>query len=842
MANPPNRVRRNTRSSTGGHGGSRDEPSEPSVPDGGTYFLGRYRVVDEIGIGGMASVHLARMDGPGGFQKWVAIKRIHRHLIEDDQFIKMFLDEARIAARISHPNVAQVFDLGKHKDTYWIAMEYLHGEPLRELIRCIDDDGAPPISYHLSAKIVADAAEGLHSAHELTDKDGKPLNLVHRDVTPHNLFLTYDGSVKVVDFGIAKVAGRLSNTRAGMLKGKIAYMSPEQVRGLAVDRRTDVFALGVVLWELTTNQRLFRKDTDLETLERVQACVVPLPSALREDYPASLESIVMKALAKDPAKRYPTAREVSRALQKYLMEAGQFVGPEEIGVYVKETLKDRFEKREAHLQWAAEVTQTINVTDVTEAVGAPEVIEEVSALTYSSDVKPVPVRRPSGPTPSQSQARPAGPRPPMASKTPSGAGSHAAKDFPPAPRPAAGLPATRDPRAKVAPPLPAYEITSSTSNTESAEILEVSAEPALPSFRLGQPPPPTRPASTLPAPTPAPASSPHASQRVPPAPDSLGFHDYGDEEDDNAVTRIHLPPSEEHEQATGQSITTVPAKSARLEPVPEQKVVIAPSAAADVQPPSYAAAVQSSGGVAPPPMSEPVIQSAPEAVPMSGYPQHYPANASGGYPVADRPPERDMRTVLIALIAAATTLIALGLSALVVLKITEKPETPPTPTASLPAAPTGAAPVASPAPAPAPATPDPKATRPGVDPATLPEQGVDPSEIPAEKKREEPAPAAGGPPAPVAAPVPRPVSGGGPVAPPVPVAASGGNGFLTIVCDPFCSSVTAGGRNLGPSPVVRRPLPAGSHSVTLRTQDGVTKSLSVTITSDKTTARRVKMQ
>jgi serine/threonine-protein kinase len=255
-----------------------------SLPDiraqgGGTYFLGRYRIVDEIGIGGMASVHLARMDGPGGFQKWVAIKKIHPHLVEDESFVQMFLDEARVAARISHPNVATVFDLGKHEDTYWIAMEYLHGEPLREVMRRTEELGTamPP---EIACRVIADAAEGLHAAHELLGKNGEKLGLVHRDVTPHNLFVTYDGVTKVVDFGIAKFASRMSHTRAGTLKGKLAYMSPEQVHGEGIDRRTDIFALGVVLWELTTGQRLFRMESDLDTLAKVQECNVPRPSTL----------------------------------------------------------------------------------------------------------------------------------------------------------------------------------------------------------------------------------------------------------------------------------------------------------------------------------------------------------------------------------------------------------------------------------------------------------------------------------------------------------------------------------------------------------------------------------
>ncbi|OQB17709.1 MAG: Tyrosine-protein kinase MasK [Deltaproteobacteria bacterium ADurb.Bin207] len=331
--------------------------SEPSHP--GTYFIGRYRVVDDIGVGGMATVHLARMDGAGGFQKWVAIKRIHPHLVENEQIIKMFLDEARIAASISHPNVAQVFDLGSFENTYWIAMEYLHGEPLREVLRHVMETG-DVLSGPLAARIIADAAEGLHAAHELRGKDGRPLNLVHRDVTPHNLFITYAGVVKVVDFGIAKVAGRLSSTQAGTLKGKIAYMAPEQIRGKDIDRRADIFALGVVLWELTTGRRLFRMDTDLETVERVQDCVVPPPSSLTYDYPVQLESIVMTALRKNREDRFQTARDLSRALQQYLLQSSQFIGPEEVSAYIGELFGDRIQQREAQLKWAADVTKTLS--------------------------------------------------------------------------------------------------------------------------------------------------------------------------------------------------------------------------------------------------------------------------------------------------------------------------------------------------------------------------------------------------------------------------------------------------------------------------------------------------
>jgi serine/threonine-protein kinase len=365
------------------------------MPDGrssaGTYFLGRYRVVDEIGIGGMASVHLARMDGPGGFQKWVAIKRIHPHLVEDQTFIHMFLDEARIAARISHPNVATVFDLGEHENTYWIAMEYLHGEPLREVMRRTEEIGQP-MPPEIACRVIADAAEGLHSAHELLGKNGEKLGLVHRDVTPHNLFVTYDGSTKVVDFGIAKFSSRMSSTRAGTLKGKLAYMSPEQVHGEGIDRRTDIFALAVVLWELTTGQRLFRMESDLDTLAKVQECNVPRPSTIVRGYPIDLEKIVMKALSKNRGERFKSARELSRALQSLLMRRGLFIASDEVAAYMKQIFDERIKKREAHLRWAAEVTQTINIEGILTRP-QPPIGGEGSLDSYSSEVQPAPTAR-----------------------------------------------------------------------------------------------------------------------------------------------------------------------------------------------------------------------------------------------------------------------------------------------------------------------------------------------------------------------------------------------------------------------------------------------------------------
>jgi serine/threonine-protein kinase len=290
------------------------------------------------------------MDGPGGFQRWLAVKRMHPHLMANGQLAGMFLDEARVAVGMNHMNVAMVFEVGKDDSTCWIAMEYLHGEPLREVMRRAEDR-CLVVSPELAAHIGSDAAEGLHAAHELRGNNNQPLGLVHRDVTPNNLFLTYDGDMKVVDFGISRVADRVLSMRTGTLNSRLPYMSPEQVRGVDVDRTTDIFALGVVLWELTTGRRLFRMDTDLDTLDKVQACVVPRPSSI-VPYPIELERVVMKALARRKQDRFQTARELSRALQSYLTQRRALVRPEDVARFMRQAFSDRIQEREAYLVWA----------------------------------------------------------------------------------------------------------------------------------------------------------------------------------------------------------------------------------------------------------------------------------------------------------------------------------------------------------------------------------------------------------------------------------------------------------------------------------------------------------
>jgi serine/threonine-protein kinase len=308
--------------------------------------FGRYELLMEMGTGGMASLYLARLRGPENFEKLLAIKRIHENLAQEEDFIKMFLDEARIAALIHHPNVATTFDMGRIEGSHFIAMEYVHGHNLGELIR-ESIRQKRPLSWEYGARIIANAAKGLHAAHQLTNSDGAPLNVVHRDVSPQNLLISYDGHVKVVDFGIAYAAERLVHTSTGTMKGKAAYMSPEQIDARPVDRRSDVFALGIVLFEAVCMRRLFKADSDAATMMRVVKGQVPKPRTVRAEIPLELERIILKSLAVDPTERFVTAGDMADALEELLVGHGKVVSENKIGQLMvrlfehKKRVKDR---------------------------------------------------------------------------------------------------------------------------------------------------------------------------------------------------------------------------------------------------------------------------------------------------------------------------------------------------------------------------------------------------------------------------------------------------------------------------------------------------------------------
>ncbi|HEY4187319.1 MAG TPA: protein kinase [Polyangia bacterium] len=285
--------------------------------------IGRYRLVGLLATGGMAQVYLALSGELSGFRTLVVVKRILPHLSSNTQFIHMFFDEARIAARLDHPNIARIIEVGQQGDEYFLAMEVVQGRSLSALLRKARKQTPNPLSHAQSAYIVAQAAKGLGYAHALTDADGQLLNIVHRDVSPQNILVSFGGAVKLIDFGVARALGRVTETVPGGLKGKIQYMSPEQVKGLPLDQRSDVYALGIVLWEALCGRRLYNRETDMETLGAIVHDPIAPPSKFVSTS-ARLERIVMQALAKDPAERFQTAAEMALALERHAFASDGF--------------------------------------------------------------------------------------------------------------------------------------------------------------------------------------------------------------------------------------------------------------------------------------------------------------------------------------------------------------------------------------------------------------------------------------------------------------------------------------------------------------------------------------
>jgi serine/threonine protein kinase len=282
---------------------------------------GKYYLLDRINVGGMAEVFKAKAYGVEGFEKLVAIKRILPNIAEDEEFITMFIDEAKIAVQLNHANIAQIFDLGKIEDTYFIALEYVYGKDLRAIFERLRKRGEimpiPTACY-----IITQVCEGLDYAHRKKDAMGRDLNIVHRDVSPQNILVSYEGDVKLIDFGIAKAANKASKTQAGILKGKFGYMSPEQVRGLPLDRRSDIFSLGIIFYEILTGERHFVGESDFSTLEKVRNVEIMPPTAYNRNIPESLEKIILKALAKDADDRYQFASEMEEDIQRFMISQG----------------------------------------------------------------------------------------------------------------------------------------------------------------------------------------------------------------------------------------------------------------------------------------------------------------------------------------------------------------------------------------------------------------------------------------------------------------------------------------------------------------------------------------
>jgi eukaryotic-like serine/threonine-protein kinase len=310
--------------------------------------FGKYVLLDRIAIGGMAEIFLARQTGPEGFEKTVVLKRIRPQLAEKKSFVKMFLNEAKLAAQLNHHNVVQILDLGKVGTSYFIAMEYLHGRDMRRVVPKAEQQGIRfPIVY--ACKIASQVLEGLYYAHQKTDAQGSPLGIVHRDVTPENIFVTFDGGVKVLDFGIAKAANIVEHARAGEIKGKLSYMSPEQCAGRALDHRSDLFSLGVVLYEWVTGFKLFTGESDVAILKSITEGRIYKPSYFKADVPEPVEAILMKALEKDPAQRYQSAWEMQFELDRFLSNNEFTPSNNHLATFIKQIFQDEIDEERSRL-------------------------------------------------------------------------------------------------------------------------------------------------------------------------------------------------------------------------------------------------------------------------------------------------------------------------------------------------------------------------------------------------------------------------------------------------------------------------------------------------------------
>ncbi len=323
-------------------------------PGVGRQRVDRYELVGELASGGMATVYLSRLTGVGGFQRFVAIKRLHPHLANEKEFVEMFLDEARIAARIHHPNVVPILEVGASPVGYYLVMEYIEGDTLaRILARAAQRGKRLPVPIAL--RIALDMLSGLHAAHELRDDAGEPVNLVHRDVSPQNVLVGIDGIARITDFGVARAASRLTATRVGQLKGKIAYMAPEQAAGEeSLDRRADVFAAGIVIWEELAAKRLFKADNEAATLSRVMTEPVPPLSMVVPGLSVQLSNVIMRALERDPNRRFANCAQFGDALEAAATGKEKIATPRELAAYVAEVLGEEVSaQREAVRAWIA---------------------------------------------------------------------------------------------------------------------------------------------------------------------------------------------------------------------------------------------------------------------------------------------------------------------------------------------------------------------------------------------------------------------------------------------------------------------------------------------------------
>ena len=351
--------------------------------------MGRYVLYGELASGGMATVHFGRLSGPVGFSRTVAIKRLHPHYAKDPEFVTMFLDEARLCGRIRHPNVVPTLDVVATEGEIFIVMEYVAGEAFSKLMKTAQQRNIP-VPPRVAATIISSVLHGLHAAHQAKDEHGRELGIVHRDVSPQNILVGSDGTSRVLDFGVAKAAGRLQTTRDGQVKGKIAYMPPEQLSGGVITRQSDIYASSVVLWEALCGRRLFDGETEAITLVRAIEGKIDLPSAINPALTAAVDEVVMRGLARDPDARFATAREMALAIEQQIGLAS----PYEVGEWVELVAADELARR-------ARTIAEIESASLLEPAGpsSPRLGLTPSAEPPHSQVSSISVSRPAISTP-----------------------------------------------------------------------------------------------------------------------------------------------------------------------------------------------------------------------------------------------------------------------------------------------------------------------------------------------------------------------------------------------------------------------------------------------------------
>jgi len=307
------------------------------------WIFGEYKILKKIATGGMAEVFLAKRVGMKGFEKLLAIKRILPQFSENEEFIAMFIDEAKLAAKLTHRNIVQIYDFGSQEGSYYIAMEYIFGKDLRSILKKSKERGEH-LSLAQCAYIIGEAAKGLEYAHTLRDHFGSPLQIIHRDISPQNILISYEGEVMLADFGIAKAASKSTETRAGILKGKILYMSPEQAWGKSIDRRSDLYSLGVLLYEMITHRKIFDADSEFSMLEKVRSAKVEFPPDIFENIPADFLHVVQKALEKNPDHRYQSAHDMRVDLENYLATTHERLSEKTIANYLKHLFREEIDE------------------------------------------------------------------------------------------------------------------------------------------------------------------------------------------------------------------------------------------------------------------------------------------------------------------------------------------------------------------------------------------------------------------------------------------------------------------------------------------------------------------